>query len=61
MDSKHAEIEWNEIMKYFGEIVQADEVLKKRVKKFGKDGAHITGINQNHIGKECKIIILKSK
>jgi len=38
---------------------QYEEILQKEIKKFGKDGAHITGINPSHIGKIAKIMIKK--
>lgn len=38
-----------------------EEILQREIKRFGKDGAHITGINPNHIGKIAQVRIKKKQ
>lgn len=38
-----------------------EEVLEKEIKPFGRDGAHITGIDSRHVGKRARIIIKKKE
>ena len=42
-------------------LAEVEEILVKEVKAFGRDGAHITGINPNHVGKKARVIIQKKK
>jgi len=50
-----------EMKKIVNERLEADEVILREIKPFGLSGAHISGINPDHIGKEARIIIKPKK
>lgn len=41
-----------------GILKEFSEILERKIKPFGRGGAHISGINPEHIGKKVKVLIL---